>query len=86
MVQAERGARTQTRLAQTWFDFDSYDITGRCAVDPVFGTLSGFDGLLAAAHAHRLRVLAGSGPTTPPTGTRGSFEPGQPAAGLVCEG
>jgi alpha-glucosidase len=43
-------------------DFDSCDITGRCVVDPVFGTLAGFDGLLAAAHARRLRGLAGLGP------------------------
>jgi Alpha amylase, catalytic domain len=56
-------------------DFDSYDITSRCAVDPVFGTLAGFDGLLAAAHARRLRVLAGLGPDHTSTGTRGSFEP-----------
>jgi glycosidase len=52
----------------------------------VFGTLAGFDGLLAAAHARRLRVLAGLGPDHTSTGTRGSFEPGQPAAGLVREG
>jgi alpha-glucosidase len=34
-----------------------YDITDHCAVDPVFGTLADFDGLLAAAHARGLRVL-----------------------------
>ena len=67
-------------------EFDSYDITCRCAVDPVFGTLAGFDGLLAAAHARRLRCWLAWGPTTPPTGTGSSLEPGQSAAGLVREG
>jgi alpha-glucosidase len=41
---------------------DSYDITGRCVVDSVFGHLAGFDGLVAAAHARGLRVLVGLGP------------------------
>jgi glycosidase len=55
-------------------------------VDLVFGTLAGLDGLLAAAYARRLRVLAGLVPDHTSTGTRGSFEPGQPAAGQVREG
>lgn len=34
-----------------------YDISDYCDVDPLFGTLDDFDELLAAAHAHDLRVL-----------------------------
>jgi alpha-glucosidase len=42
--------------ASPMVDF-GYDITDHCVVDPVFGTLADFDGLLAAAHACGLRVL-----------------------------
>jgi len=34
-----------------------YDVTDYCAVDPRFGTLAGFDRLLADAHARGLRVV-----------------------------
>jgi alpha-glucosidase len=34
-----------------------YDVSDYCDVDPVFGTLSDFDALLAAAHARGIRVL-----------------------------
>lgn len=34
-----------------------YDITDYCDVDPMFGTLSDFDALLAAAHERGLRLL-----------------------------
>jgi alpha-glucosidase len=34
-----------------------YDITNYCAVDPIFGTLSGFDLLLNDAHARGLKVI-----------------------------
>ncbi len=42
--------------ASPMVDF-GYDITDHCVVDPVFGTLADFDGLLAAAHARGLQVL-----------------------------
>ena len=67
-------------------DFGSYDITGRCAVDPVFGTLSGFDGLMAAAHAGRLRVLAGSGPHHTAHRHPWFVQAGSAGGGLVREG
>ena len=35
-----------------------YDITDYCDVDPLFGTLDDFDGFLADAHAHGIRVIA----------------------------
>ncbi|WP_412075958.1 alpha-amylase family glycosyl hydrolase [Streptomyces xanthophaeus] len=34
-----------------------YDVRDHTAVDPLFGDLADFDGLVAAAHAHGLRVL-----------------------------
>jgi alpha-glucosidase len=34
-----------------------YDVSDYCGVDPLFGTLEGFDRLLATAHAKGLRVL-----------------------------
>jgi alpha-glucosidase len=34
-----------------------YDVADYCDVDPLFGTLAGFDALLAAAHAQGLRVI-----------------------------
>jgi alpha-glucosidase len=34
-----------------------YDVSDYCDVDPLFGTLAGFDALLAAAHALELRVI-----------------------------
>ena len=38
-------------------NLDSYDITSRCAVDPVFGTLADFDRLVARAHELGLKVV-----------------------------
>src|SRR5436190_20118122 len=34
-----------------------YDVADYCDVDPVFGTLEGFDRLLAAAHARAIQVV-----------------------------
>jgi alpha-glucosidase len=34
-----------------------YDIADYCDVDPMFGTLADFDAVLAAAHAHGVKVL-----------------------------
>jgi alpha-glucosidase len=34
-----------------------YDIADYCDVDPIFGTLTDFDGLLAAAHERGLKVI-----------------------------
>ena len=34
-----------------------YDVSDHCDVDPVFGTLAGFDELLAAAHGRRIKVV-----------------------------
>jgi alpha-glucosidase len=34
-----------------------YDIADHCDVDPLFGTLEGFDRLLAEAHRHGIRVI-----------------------------
>jgi alpha-glucosidase len=34
-----------------------YDVSDHCAVDPIFGSLTDFDALVAAAHARGLRVL-----------------------------
>jgi alpha-glucosidase len=34
-----------------------YDISNYTAIDPIFGTLSDFDALLADAHSHGLKVL-----------------------------
>jgi alpha-glucosidase len=43
-------------FASPMADF-GYDISDYTAIDPVFGTLRDFDALLAAAHAHGLKVL-----------------------------
>ena len=75
--------------ASPMVDF-GYDITDHCVVDPVFGTLADFDGLLAAAHARGLRVLvelrAQPHLQPAPVVRRVAFEPGQPAARLVRVG
>ncbi len=34
-----------------------YDVSDHCDVDPIFGTLADFDGLLADAHARGMRVI-----------------------------
>jgi alpha-glucosidase len=34
-----------------------YDVADYCDVDPIFGTLDDFDGMLAKAHAHGIRVI-----------------------------
>ena len=34
-----------------------YDVADHCAVDPAYGSLEGFDHLLATAHAHHIRVI-----------------------------
>src|SRR5688572_28631311 len=34
-----------------------YDVSDYCAVDPIFGTLDGFDALLAEAHQRDLKVM-----------------------------
>lgn len=34
-----------------------YDVADYCDVDPLFGTLADFDAMLAAAHAHGIRVI-----------------------------
>jgi alpha-glucosidase len=67
-------------------DFDSYDITGRCVVDRVFGTLAGFDGHLTAAHVRGLRVLAGLGPNHTSHRHPWFVGAGSAGAGLVREG
>ena len=34
-----------------------YDVADHCAVDPAYGSLEGFDHLVAVAHAHDIRVI-----------------------------
>ncbi|NYH93122.1 glycoside hydrolase family 13 protein [Actinopolymorpha rutila] len=34
-----------------------YDVADHCAVDPAYGSLEGFDDLVAAAHGHGIRVI-----------------------------
>ena len=67
-----------------------YDITDHCVVNPVFGTLADFDGLLAAAHARGLRVLVDFVPNHTsnqhPWFAESRSKPGQPTAGLVRVG
>ena len=49
-----------------------YDISDYTDIDPLFGSLADFDALLAAAHAHGLKLFSIWCRTTPPISTPGS--------------